>query len=134
LEGERPSADAGEEVALLVRLQVRSGHVLDVSGINDSIGDLSSLYQLAEPSGGKRIVFVVVDAHDSLIRSTRSLRSHSQHCACCSSQRIFRQPDINAPSGLLTRAVYPQLQRMVICQSVADTESMRFWVALYSTQ
>jgi hypothetical protein len=126
LEGERPSADAGEEVALLVTIQVRSGHVLDVSGIDESIGDLSSLHQLSEPCRSKGVVLVVVDAHDSSICLTLCSRSQSQHCACCSSHRIFRQPDINAPSGLLTRVDAPQEHRSQIRQSMSDAEVMGF--------
>jgi hypothetical protein len=42
-------------------------------------------------------------SYDSVIFKTLSFLSQSQHWACCSSQRIFRQPLMNAPSGLLTR-------------------------------
>jgi hypothetical protein len=79
---------------------------------------LHQLHILVRVAGRTRAHILV--SHDSLISKTLTSRSHFQQTACCSSQRIFRQPDIKAPNGLLTRAVYPQLQRMVICQSVAD--------------
>jgi hypothetical protein len=58
--GMAPSADAGEEMALGVSVEVRCPHVNDAALVNIAVGDMSSGNEVAKPLGGVRIDFIVV--------------------------------------------------------------------------
>ena len=60
LEGERPSADAGEEVTLGVACEVPGIDIFDGSFIDFSFGQQPSFDQFPQPRCGLRVEFVVV--------------------------------------------------------------------------
>jgi hypothetical protein len=59
-ESQAPDPDAGEEMALGELAEVVGAHVLDASGVNDAIGDVSGGDEVAEPAGCIFINLVVV--------------------------------------------------------------------------
>jgi hypothetical protein len=63
-EGERPSAEPGEEMGLGVSPQIVGSHVNDASLVDISSGDMSGFDEVAEPLRCIGIVFVVVGIHD----------------------------------------------------------------------
>jgi len=61
LEGDAPAADAGEEVALPKPGKIGGINVADIPLIDDPRRDVSRSDEFSQPSGGVRIVFVVID-------------------------------------------------------------------------
>jgi hypothetical protein len=68
---DRPSADAGEEVALGVSAQVVGAHVGDAPLIDVARGDEPFADEIAEPLGRIRINLVVVGGHQLEVIATR---------------------------------------------------------------
>lgn len=62
---EAPSGDAGEEMTLAVSSEVIGAHFLDAAVIDMARGDQAGGNEVAQPLGGKRIVFVVVGSHEN---------------------------------------------------------------------
>jgi hypothetical protein len=62
-EGEAPSADAGEEMALGVASEVVGSHIGDRSCINVTFRYLPSFNQFPQPCSGERVEFVIVRGH-----------------------------------------------------------------------
>jgi hypothetical protein len=60
LQGEAPSTDACEEVALGEACEFAGHNVLDGSLVHNSIWDVSALDEFAQPGCGFGIVFIVV--------------------------------------------------------------------------
>jgi hypothetical protein len=62
-EGETPSGDAREEVALGVASEVIGLNIDDTSLVNVTGSDVSSRNEIAEPLGCIRVDFVVIGIH-----------------------------------------------------------------------
>ena len=71
-ERERPSANAGEEVALIKPSKVICSHISNVSLINIAGSNRARSYQVPEPARSKRVVLVVVGCHGLTRRSRGS--------------------------------------------------------------
>lgn len=63
VQGVGPSADAGEEVALSVSVQVFWGDILDTPFIHVARRDMAGFNQVSQPLRRVRIYFVVVGGH-----------------------------------------------------------------------
>ena len=69
LEGEGPSADPGEKVALGVTDEVIGLYLHDATGVDVAIGNEAVGDEFAQPRSGEGVELVVVDAHtESVIR------------------------------------------------------------------
>ena len=65
---ERPSADSGEKVVLVVPAEFFWRDISDISFIDIAVCDMPFPDEFAQPGGCARVVFVVVTAHALLIR------------------------------------------------------------------
>lgn len=60
-----PPADAGEEMGLVVPLQILGLDVHDAALVNIAISDVSGVNEVAKPGGGVGVKFIVVRPHAS---------------------------------------------------------------------
>ena len=64
-QGVRPDANAGEKMALRESCKVAWQDILDISFVNNSVGNMPCLYEFAQPCSGVLVDFVVIRCHDA---------------------------------------------------------------------
>ena len=64
-QGVRPDANAGEKMALRESCKVAWQDILDISFVNNSVGNMPCLYEFAQPCSGVLVDFVVIRSHDA---------------------------------------------------------------------
>jgi hypothetical protein len=67
--GVGPSAEAGEEVALRVAVEVFGSYIHDAPFIHVAGCDKPSLYEISQPCSRERVDFVVVSSHATTLRN-----------------------------------------------------------------